>query len=78
MCRVDDILYILAANGDSQPLKMTQWLSLVPPTPRLSARRAGNELLLSWSAEASECVLEATTSLGQPIQWVPLVSGITQ
>jgi len=78
MCRVDDLLYILAANGDSQPLKMAQWLPLVPPGPHLNLRRAGNDLWLSWPADAGQFVLEATTNLAQPIPWAPLGSGITQ
>jgi hypothetical protein len=78
ICRVDDILYILAANGNSQPLKMARWLPLVPPIPHLDLRRVGNNLLLSWPAEASQFVLEATTNLAPPIQWTPLVSGVTQ
>jgi sugar lactone lactonase YvrE len=77
MCRVDDMLYVLAGIGESQPLKMAQWLSLVPPAPQLSIRRVSSELLLSWPAEASQCVLEVT-DFSQPIQWVPLVSGVTQ
>jgi hypothetical protein len=71
-------LYILSANGDNQPLKMAQWLTLVSPPPRLNLRRAANDLLLSWPAEASQFVLEAATNLTRPIQWAPLVSGITQ
>jgi chitobiase/beta-hexosaminidase-like protein/NHL repeat-containing protein len=78
MCRVDDILYILAANGDDEPLKMAQVLPFIPSVPRLNLRRTGNDLLLSWPAEASQFVLEATTNLAQPIQWAPLASGTTQ
>jgi len=78
MCRVDDVLYILGTNGDSQPLKMAQWLSLVLPEPHLSFRRAGNDLLLTWPAEARQCILESATNLTLPIQWFPLVSGTNQ
>jgi len=75
---VDDILYFLAANGDTQPLKMAQWLPLVPPAPRLNLQRAGHDLLLTWPAEASQFVLESSTNLAQPIRWTPLSSGTTQ
>jgi len=76
MCLVDDTLYILAANGDPQPLKLNRFLPVLRPAPlRLNLYRADDHLKLWWDPDATGFVLESATALPASSGWLPLTRG---
>ena len=52
-------------------------ISLGQPAYSLQFALSGNQLLLSWPIEASNYVLQATSTLGDAADWLPLTNGIS-
>jgi hypothetical protein len=76
MCLVDDILYVLAANGDAEPLKLTRFQGMLSPAPlRLNFRRIEDHLQLWWDLDATGFVLESATVAPGASGWLPLTRG---
>jgi hypothetical protein len=71
MCLVGDTLYILAANGDPQPLKMARFQPLVSPPapPRITISQNNGTAHMTWTNSARSFVLEQATSLAPPVAW---------
>jgi len=79
MCLVNDTLYILAANGDPQPLKL---MVFTPPTsapaaPRITVEQVGGQMRLAWPEPYSDFTLEEVASL-PPQDWTPVASFTNQ
>ena len=75
MCLVNDTLCILAANSDSQPLKLMVFTtpSTGPSAPQLKAQPSGAGVLLTWPAPASDFVLEEAAAL-PPQDWTTVAT----
>jgi hypothetical protein len=55
-------------------------LSPIPPNaalPPLQTAMAGGQLQISWPASLLGYVVEKTTSLAPPVNWVPATNGIS-
>jgi hypothetical protein len=77
MCRVNDTLCLLAANGDPQPLKLMVFTTptTAPTAPRIMVQQLGGKTLLAWPEPYSDFTLEEAASL-PPEAWTP-VAGFT-
>jgi hypothetical protein len=75
MCLVNDTLYILAANGDPQPLKLMVFTTPItaPSAPRIMVQQVGGQALLTWPAPYSDFTLEEAASF-PPQDWTPVAS----
>ena len=79
MCLVNDTLYVLAANSDSQPLKLMVFTTPItaPSAPRITVQQVGGQALLAWPAPYSDFTLEEAASL-PPQDWTPVASSTNQ
>jgi sugar lactone lactonase YvrE len=76
MCLVDDTLYVLAANGDAQPLKLIRFQPVLRPAPLpLNIRSAEQYLQLWWDPVSTGFVLESATTVPSLSGWLPLTRG---
>ena len=63
-------------DGKAIPLALTVQTTPTPPSPSLSATRSGNQLTITWPADATGYTLESSISMtGGSWQPVPGVVG---
>jgi hypothetical protein len=68
MCLVGDTLYFLAANGDSQPLKLMVFTSVAP---RIIAQQSSSGFVMTWSDPNGVFSLFTATNVAGPYSIIP-------